>query len=419
MDKLVVGYAANDLVPPLPFPLAGTVTMKERLAGWVMDPVKVYCTAFRQGSESALLIALDLLVVDQSLMDSVNAIAVRHGFKGVYLHASHTHSSMGGYLDSRAGKFFMGRYRPALNRFLVDTVERTVKEASESMSQVHRIRFGRTEVPGLTMNRRKKGGPTDDAVMAVELRRRQAPPVLLVGVSGHPVIVMVYEPEAVSADYPGRVAGHLRSEGYCPLVMTGGLGGLNILFPEMSSPLEGHISLVSSHVVSGVERALKNGGQTRTPALRFLHEPLEFRMQFPPLSGGPPPVAARSLLTAALGYAYARASSPERVTACVPVLDLGPAALAGMPADFGVTATRLLRDRLEAAGCPCPIVTSHTNGFVGYLHLPDEHAWQPESETGFLHYENAMNWYGHDSCDRVMDAAQRIYGKSSQTLHSV
>ena len=412
MNKLAAGYATRTLAPPLPFPLAGTVTLQERLAGWRRDPLQVVCLALKQGVESALVISLDLLIVDSLLFEDVNTIATGLGFSGAYVHATHTHSSFGGFIDSRGGKYFLGRYRPAVRELLIRQIGAAAAAAASDLKPVSKIRFGSADVPGLTMNRRKKNGPRDDRVQAVEIRRRGGRPVLLVGASGHPVIVMVGAADAVSADYPGEVRRRLTSQGFAPMVLMGALGGLNILFPEMDTPLDDHMDLVGGLVTDGVDRALRGAAESTRANLRYRARKLHFRLTFPPLLGGPAGLALKAAAVAAFGYGYARTTTPLSMDVPTVVVDIGPTALAGMPADFGVGATVLLRDRLTAAGCPVPLVTSHTNGYVGYLHLEQEHRWSPGMRPWFPLYENAMNWYGLDSADRLMSAARELYSGS-------
>lgn len=405
---LNVGFSRQEMLPRLPFPLAGTVNRQARLSGRVESPPQVRTVAFEQGSKRVALCLADILIVDTPLYEAVQERGRQRGFDGVFLVASHTHSSFGGYVNSRGGSLFMGRFRPELQAFLHDRIDASLAGAAADLSPVSKIESGHMNAPGLTMNRRVKGGPTDDRIIAARYRRRRGGPVIIASVSGHPVVSCFFEPNAVSSDFPGRVAGLLEQSVAGALVLPGGLGGLNVIFPEFPTSLEDHLSLVTTIATDGIWRALQAPAESPSRKLHYGAEPLSFTMKFPPLTGGPPRVRATSLATAALGGFFARFTAPAHLTVPVVVLGAGPLAVAGMPADFGIVATRLLRDRLAASGAPCPVVTSHSNGYVGYLHLAHEHNYRPEMNLEFLYYENAMNWYGIDSAKRLMDAADGL-----------
>ncbi len=404
------GYGRTELVPPLPFPLAGTINREDRLAGWVDDPPCATVVVLESGTERWALVGLDLLIVVEPLHDAVQEAAAEAGLNGAFVYASHTHSAMGGYVPTAGGRYFMGRHDPEALPFIRRRVADAMAAAVADLAPVQSLRHGRAEAAGITMNRRRRHGPTDDAVLVTELRRGRAARIRLVGVSGHPVAACFMEPGIVSSDYPGRLRRRHDAEGIHALVLPAALGGLNILFPEMPTNLQDHLDLIAGTLHAAVDRAVASAEPVETPvAVRHHAESLDFRQAAPPQAGGPPLVAARGWLWANVGSVYARFTAPAYVRVPAAVLRVGPVAFAGMPADFGVSATLILRDRLQRAGCATPYVVSHASGYVGYLHLRHEAAWQPTSDPWFHHYENAMAWYGRDATDRLMDAALRAW----------
>jgi neutral ceramidase len=405
-----LGYGTVPLVPRLPFPLAGTAHPRERLSGWVDDPPQVTAVVVSSGSGQHAVIGADILIIDHTLLAAVEELASARGIDSVFLYASHTHSSMGGYLDSKGGRFFMGQFRPALKAFLLEQITLALEAALADASPVTEIRTGRARAPGVTMNRRRRHGPTDDMVLFTEFQRKKARPVAFVGVSGHPVIACFMDPSMVSSDYPGRVRKRLLEEDLLALIIPGALGGLNTIFPELPTAVHDHLDLVTDLMMGALNRARQDASLV-APGLepRFGSEHLAFRQESPPLSGGPPLVALRSRLSAMIGKNYARWTAPGSLTVPASVFRCGPICLAGMPADFGVAATLLLRDQLERDGSLTPYVVSHANGYVGYLHLREEARWQESSFAAMHHYENAMAWYGRDAAERLMSAAAKVH----------
>jgi len=406
--ELVAGYGRSNITPPTPFPMAGIAGRKERLAASVRDPLAATCLVLRQGTREAAILLLDVLIVDMVLLADIRKLAETLGCRNLLVTASHTHSGPGGTIRGRGAAYFMGRFRESIRRQLLESVESALKLALAEAAPVAGVRYGAADVPGLTMNRRLRGGTVDDCLQAVVLERRGGPPVLLGCVSGHPVLVAFMTPDAASADWPGEVRRRLSEEGYLPLILPGALGGLNVLFPEMPTAMEDHLDLIARNVTDGIRRAVA-GSVASVPRLRFAHEELSFRRSWPPYCGGPPSVALRAAISTLVGAAYSRMTAPQTVSVQVAVVGVGDAVVTGMPADFGVVATRTLRDRLSAAGCPCPVVASQSNGYVGYVHLAEEAAYRPGNDPGFLTYENAMAWYGKDAAERLIDAACRQY----------
>ncbi|MFH1531169.1 MAG: hypothetical protein ABIK09_10615 [Pseudomonadota bacterium] len=408
MDRLEAGWARADLAPETPYPLAGIVTGGERLATWVRDPTRVTCAALRQGERTVALVAMDILVVDPELHGAVEALAGGLGYGGVFLNASHTHSALGGTIDRPLARLFMGRFRPALRALLLERILEVLEAALRDLSPVSGLRAGTAQVPGLTMNRRQAGGPTDDRVLAMELRREDAAPMLIWSASGHPVVVAMSEEAAESADYPGRISAELEDRGFLPLFVLGAVGGLNTLFPEFSIALDDHMDLVARLLTGGLDRALADAGETADPALSWARRDLGLRRAHPPTAGGSLRSGVRAGLSSMVGSIFGTAVAPRETTVPLILLGLGPVRLAGIPADFGVGGTLHIRGAM--AGGDLAVVASHSNGFVGYVHMPDDYTWSSAVNPGLFHYENAMGWYGRDVGQRIADAVVDLSG---------
>jgi len=376
----------------------------------VDDPPQVTAVVVTGREEKQAIIGADILIIDHTLLGDVEDLAASRGINSVFLYASHTHSSMGGYLDSKGGRYFMGRFRPALRAYLLEQIGLALDAALGDSAPVQGIDTGRARAPGVTMNRRRRHGPTDDTVLYTEFRRKKAQTVAFVGVSGHPVIACFMDPSMVSADYPGQLRKRLLEEELLALIIPGALGGLNTIFPELPTAVHDHLGLVTELFMGAIAKARSAAVKVSSDVeARFGAERLAFRQERPPLSGGPALVALRSRLSAAIGQGYARWTAPANLTVPANVFRCGPICLAGMPADFGVAATLLLRDQLERDGSLTPYVVSHANGYVGYLHMREEARWQESSFADMHHYENAMAWYGRDATERLMSAAVKVH----------
>ncbi len=408
MDRLEAGWARVALAPEPPYPLAGLVTGGERLATWVRDPTRVTCVALRQEARTVALVAMDLLVVDPELHGAVEAAARDLGYAGVFINASHTHSAMGGTIDRPLARLFMGRFQPALRSLLLDRIRSALADARRDLTTVSGLRSGSAQVPGLTMNRRRAGGPTDDRVLTLELQRGDAQPVLIWSASGHPVVVAMGEEAAESADYPGRVSSDLEERGVLPLFVLGAVGGLSTLFPEFPVALDAHLDRVARLMGDGLQRALGAATETADPVLSWARRDLGLRRRRPPTAGAGLRGKARAGISSMVGSLFGAAVAPRHATVPLILLGIGPVRFAGIPADFGVGATLHIREAM--VGGDLAVVSSHSNGFVGYVHLPEDYAWSPEVNPEMFHYENAMGWYGRDAGKRIADAVVDLSG---------
>ena len=408
MNQLQAGWARVDLAPQTPYPLAGIVVKGERLATWVRDPTRVTAVALREDGRTLALLGMDLLLVDSLLHDEVEDVARDLGYDGVFLNASHTHSAMGGTIDRPLARLFMGRYRSQLRALLLDRLRTVLAAALKDLAPVTRLKAGTAIAPGLTMNRRRVGGPTDDRVLALELRRDDAAPLMIWSASGHPVLVAMSEDAAESADYPGRVSADLEDKGYRPLFVLGAVGGLNPIFPEFPVALDDHMNLVAGLIGDGIQRALAVAAAIPAATLTWARRDVSLRRAAPPGAAGTLGSALRAGISGVVGRIFASTVADRETTAPVILLGIGPVRLVGIPADFGVGATLHIRSAMT--GGKLAVVASHSNGFVGYVHLPDEYRWSPEVHPEMFHYENAMAWYGRDAGQRLADAAVSLAG---------
>ncbi len=410
MSEFSAGYSRNPLPVNLPMPLAGHVTRKERMATFMRDPLEATAVVLESGAKLYAIVAVDMLVVTEGLFAEVEGRLKEAGFDGLYLTASHTHSGIGAYYDAKGIGYFMGKFRKEWKDNLVDTLEATALEARADRKPVQDFRFGSATVPGITMNRRDVRAVGDDRVVTLEFIREGGDPLVIFSTSGHPVVVSCNRPEVASADYPGELRKKFEATGRRPLFLPGALGGVNILFPEMELDLDTHLDMVTRQLFDGLKKALEGGKTVAVPEIAYDMDRLSFDICFPPtaVKNAPASVALKGLVASTVGYFYSRKVSPPTVMAPATVLRIGSVVLAGMPADFGLMATLDLRDRIQGAYGLQSVVTSHTNGFAGYVHLPEEYDWHKSARKEFFLYENAMGWYGRDVGKRLNDSVMKL-----------
>jgi hypothetical protein len=412
---LRAGFGRAVLQPPAPYPLAGYITWSDRLSGRVRDDVEARAVCLDDGRRRVAVCALDLLVVTQDLAQRIVA-GLGAGWRAdqVFVTATHTHSGPGGYWPTAASRFFMGALRPAVRDHLVDGAVRAIAAAAADL-QPARARAGRAAARGLTHNRCLPCGPTDDEVVALRLDRRDGA-IVLCEIAGHPVVVAEHDQEAVSADWPGAVRRRLEARGLRPVVLTGALAGLSVIFPEFPSELDRHLDLVADLAADAAQRALEAATPlarpvvgaavvrvaTGTPRVRLHPEsrPLAHAASWP----------LRQLLA---GY-FRAANEPGSASVPVHAVRVGAFALLGFPCDLGVEVALAARAAATAAGGGPVAVASQVGGYAGYVHRPEALAGPSSpSQRELFTYEQAMGFYGPALARRFEDAAATALARAA------
>ncbi len=401
---LRAGWNAVDFTPAQPVPLAGYTHRKDRMSTRVRDPLVVRALALADGDEKVLVVAWDLLMVTEDLYQGLRNRLADTGFR-LLAHATHTHSSMGGFWDSFLARLFLGRHRPWALDHMLDAAEKAARAAIASMAPAE-ARAGSATLPGLNGNRRDPEGPKDEELTVLRLHRQDAD-ALLVSYSAHPVIVAERDHHAISADFPGEVIALLQRDFAFAMFVQGALGGVDVLFPQdpgmtadrnidlMAGPLANSAaSLARSCAPAGgpLRWADEEWALARPDSRPFFEDegfqPLDWPMRTLAnfLVRGVPPVGR------------------------VGGFRLGTFAMLGFQADLGVTIDLSGKQHARAKGVLHPVMASQTNGYLGYLHLEADYRKAPRTRPhqGMARYENAMNFFGRGTGDRVLQAAKEV-----------
>ncbi|HOI09284.1 MAG TPA: hypothetical protein PK313_02295, partial [Myxococcota bacterium] len=127
-EDLKAGWSQVDFTPAEPVPLAGYTHWNERRSNRVRDPLMVRAVALAQGDRRVVVVAYDLLMVFEDLYQGLRSRLVDLGVD-LLVHATHTHSSVGGFWNTFLGRRFLGDYRPWMLRHLIDAGERAARGA--------------------------------------------------------------------------------------------------------------------------------------------------------------------------------------------------------------------------------------------------------------------------------------------------
>ena len=205
---VLAGVASRDVTPPAGATMSGFAA-RETPATGVHDPLLVHALVVGDTA----LVTVDVVGLHE---DDCAEIRERCGLPPdhVVVHATHTHGgpvSMRGRLGDRLDEGWLAA--------VVRACAESVAEASARREPAH-IAAGYGERPAVARNRRRPGGPVDDEIPVVLLRRSDGSLLAsVVSYACHPVVLSA-DNTLFTADYPGVVR----------QVMAERLGGVPVLF---------------------------------------------------------------------------------------------------------------------------------------------------------------------------------------------
>ena len=196
----------------------------------VRQPVYARALVLDNGATRLALVSCDLLIMHRGLREAVLGKLSGSGsrFDGVMLSATHTHTSVGGFVDDPLFEFYMlGEYDPEWADHLAARIAGAISKADSSLQDA-RLGCGRTFVEDANYNRRH-GETTDPELALIKITGPAGKPLaLLVNFAGHPIL----EPNdaMLSPDYPGLLAAKLDTDYGFGFFLQGALGDLNAGF---------------------------------------------------------------------------------------------------------------------------------------------------------------------------------------------
>ncbi len=210
---LLAGAAAVDISPTGPVALFGYPHV-ERTATAVHDPLLASALYLKDGSQAAVLVALDLLMLDAPVARSMRrAVSERLGLAEpqVFISCTHTHS---GPVTSRVLAWADDRTIPGPDSaYLQWVTEQVVLSATRAAAeaQAAEIAWTSADARGVGGNRHAPGGPTDPEAGILFVRRAGGGPALAVTViyGIHPTVLHEAS-RLVSADFPHYLRQELR-----------------------------------------------------------------------------------------------------------------------------------------------------------------------------------------------------------------
>lgn len=204
-----VSWSKVNITPSLPVNMAG---YRKREAQSVHDSLYIRFLIFKTPAtrEHFILLSADLLIFPPDLYSLLLQKLAKIDISAdhIYITATHTHSSIGGWSKTFASQLFLGTYQTAFWEKITDDIVDNIQKESQ---QVAPAQIGYLEIDGRRWvgNRIDNMKPIDDRVRIVKLERADGKVACLANFSAHVTIV---DDPVLSADYPGVLVKNLESD---------------------------------------------------------------------------------------------------------------------------------------------------------------------------------------------------------------
>lgn len=228
------------------------------VAKGIRDPVSARALLLDNGARRIAIVSCDLLIMTTELREAVALRARERGLQlsEVLLAATHTHTSVGAFVDHAGFEFYMlGKFDPKMFEHLVERIVTSIESANSNLVDA-KLGARTVETAGLQRNRRI-GGTFDPEVGIIRVESVDGSPIsTVVNFAGHPILSP--KDEKISADYPGALARKLDESHGVGIFLGGALGTLNARAPSRPEAWvsEGLAETVAAELYRTVSRAL-------------------------------------------------------------------------------------------------------------------------------------------------------------------
>jgi neutral ceramidase len=375
--NLKTGWAKVNFTPKSPTPTAGYGVRRGQLYTSVHDSVYVRAMVLDNGLNRTAIVVADLLIIPPPVTELLKKKLAKTAipFENLYLGATHTHNSVGGWGDSVTGKLFAGEYNAKNVEMIANAIVKSIELAQKELLPTE-IGYQQKSDTAHVYNRLIDNNPTDPQVRTLRLLRQNGTSALLCSYAAH-ATMQSSDDIILSRDYPGQLVDSLENgEANFAIYMAGAVGSMG---PKQESGKDDfdRIRLEADAIEGDVQAMLGNYTMTQTPVLQTITLPLPLREPNPRISMGwrLRPWAFRWLFGDYPSY--------------IKVLRVSDVLLVGLPCDFSGEFMAELSLYAKQKGLHL-MVSSFNGGYIGYI-TPDKYYATDTYET------KTMNWFGPEN----------------------
>ena len=336
-------------------PLAGYGNRSGKPATGVHDDLYVKAVALRVGNRIGVMVGADALIIPAEVTDMVmRRLEQESGLsrEQVYLSATHTHCSLGGWGEGFVGEAVAGEFQPAARVWFADRIVAAVREAMADLKPAA-LGHGRFDAPEFIRNRLVGELGKVDPEFSYLVLKQENGRILVMGSYGAHATVLSSGVMEFSADYPGCWQRAVeQANGGAAVFLAGGVGS--------HSPVPGGRGFAGAEQMG---QALAKSLLDQLPEIPLTNH-VAFGMLGLELTM--PPLNVRVSDGLRLRPWLARNLVPVRPQSYLQVFRLNDSVWISTPCDFSGELALGIKDFLRARGSTA-VITSFNGDYVGYV----------------------------------------------------
>ena len=377
-DTLLIGFAKINLTPTDLAPLAGYGNRRPKEMTRVHDSIYVNTTVINNGKNKIAIISADLLIIppEVTLILKEKLFNIDWSLPEIFLSATHTHSSLGGWAPGLFGNIIAGTYNTKYPELIASRILESIQKAEKNMKR-GAWSFNELSIPSLIRNRLVgTQGVTDPYLKLVALKSGIQEGIHVF--YGAHATCLSSENRQMSRDYPGVFSDWMVSNTSLDFAIYSA-GAVGSMAPKMDVQQEFERSqFVGKEMAKQVALIHQFGFPYEDQLnLKFLRIPLFLRHPMVKISEN---WAFRPWI---FNWAFGHYSSE------ISMFQLNDLIMIGLPCDFSGELSVELYEYAKSKNLNL-IISSFNGGYAGYV--TDDKWYDLEK------YEpRSMSWYGHDN----------------------
>lgn len=387
-DSLLAGFARISITPVETIPMAGYGARNPMEFEHILDSVFVRAIVLDNGIKKVAILSADLLIVHPDVATALFSKMKELGWNGndIFLGATHSHSSIGGWAPGITGKLFSGEFNQDTQNFIVTQMVEVIKKAAENLSPAA-MNYVRNEMGLHVKNRLIKGGDEDPWMRNVLIQTKKG--IATLSAFAAHATCFSHNSRQLTGDYPSYFHSQLKKDSLInfSMYMAGAVGSMG---PDAVRLKEGDKAKFIGESLADQVSLLSRLGVIDKNKIELT----AFRLRIPLR----PSQAKISENLAMRPWLFKSVFGDYQAE--VAVLKMGNTLMIGMPCDFSGELAVPLYEYASDKGMNL-IITSFNGGYIGYV-TKDEWYNLPKYET------RTMNWYGPDSGAYFSEIITRI-----------
>ena len=390
-DTIKVGWAKESLVPTFSTPMAGYGARKGADYEGINDSIWVRSVVFDNGINKSAYVSMDLLIVPPNLDKEKIAEGLGISSRDIFFTASHTHSSIGGYLEGLAGNLFGGEYNKKVIEFITKMTKRSIKNAMEDVENA-KIGFGSIYASDFITNRLVGDslGTYDPFLRVIKINRDDKKNATIFSYSAH-ATCYGHNQKNISGDYPGKVISLLEETREIDFAVYGA-GAVGSMSPRTSAKKgERKVNEISSGLFEHLIQGYRSMGVKYETKLGSERIDIELREQSFKINSK---IILRPWL-----FKFLVGDTPKYLS----FLRIGDLLVVGTPCDFSGELVEPIEKSISNKSLNL-MINSFNGGYIGYV--TDDKWYDMEGINTYETY--TMNWYGPFNGKYFSDLIKKI-----------